>query len=606
VPALAWEFDLKGSYIWRYEYIAQGGNLGFFGPHDFANAALQPLGGAGANWAAMNAWTGFRALQGGNNGVQYGLVTGSDASYNYSRMEFFPEIRINPAIRLRGAYQIGGTTPANMGFLNAAQTMPPYQYSVYQNSGNYGAWNPIDTGSWTQFWATAQTPWGIVVIGKRALGFGIGVQYAESSAVSESFAVVAPYGPLRIGLGGYLHRRQTFVNALRSGVPIAGVVDTNQKNVSFFDGGTFGKQWDHDSERHGQPFVFVTYQSGDLDTGFIYEWFAEHDGPQARGTEALRRTTVTRDETLEDGSVYLKYNNGRFFLNTELAWIRGQIHYQLPEISLGASATYNIPGGGGNTLAPASNEAWKFGTELGVLCGPVKTSLFFSWVPGPDRRAGIWIDRQSWENVINGSFLGNAQLFRPYSLLMAYQYGGGLNALDRNGEGYMTDAISYGARIDYAVAANLNVYGNAFYANRLSKGWGWGSLTLDTAANVVLLGRSNNLGAYVPALNNAFDPTGAGLAAPSIPDDALGWEVGTGVDWKLLEGFQFSLMAGYWQPGNWFKFACVDKAVATTVTGGVIDPRFPGGTALTTGWSVAPTKGIDPIYMLQGTLLVDF
>ena len=36
------------------------------------------------------------------------MVTGKDASYNYMRMELFPEIRVNPAIQIRGAYQIGG------------------------------------------------------------------------------------------------------------------------------------------------------------------------------------------------------------------------------------------------------------------------------------------------------------------------------------------------------------------------------------------------------------------------------------------------------------------------------------------------------------------
>jgi len=623
VPALAWEFDLKGDFIWKYDYITQGGKAGFFGPFDVANVGIQPGAGGGGtapNWAAMNAWVGARNLQGGQLGTQFGLVTGEDASFNYQRMEFYPEIRVNPAVRLRGTYQIGGLKPAAAPYLvntavaptnSAVGIIPPFEYSVYQNSSQFGAWDPIDTGSWTQWWGTAQTPWGIVVFGKRGLGFGTGVQYVESSASSESLAVVAPYGPLRIGLGGYLHRRQTWVNALVGGTAPTTLATSPAANISFFDGGTFTKQWDHDSERHGQPFVFVTYQSGDLDTGFIYEWFMEHDGPQARASQTGQFNTVTRDETLEDGSAYVKYNNGRFFLNSEVAWVRGQVHYQLPQNAIGASATFNTPGaaGGGNALAPASTEAWKFGTELGVLCGPAKTTLFFSWVPGPDRRAGIWTNNQTWENVINGTFLGNSQYFKPYSMLLAYQYGAGLNALDRNGEGYMTDAITYAARLDYAVAANLNVYGTFMYANRQSHGWGWGCLTPTVGANVALLGRATGAGTYIPAINNAFDPTGAGLAAPNIPDDALGWEVDTGVDWKLLEGFQLNVRGAYWEPGNWFKFACVDKTLATTTVNFgteaapllAINPVIGAGT-----FAVNPNKSIDAIWGLQGTLLVDF
>ncbi len=41
-------------------------------------------------------------------------------------------------------------------------------------------------------------------------------------------------------------------------------------------------------------------------------------------------------------------------------------------------------------------------------------------------------------------------------------------AVNGNGEGHMTDANSFGARLDYAVAANLNAYGAFFYARRVS------------------------------------------------------------------------------------------------------------------------------------------
>jgi len=646
VPALAWELNLTGDFILKYDFFTQAGRSGFFGAFDTAAPGLFVAGGP--NWAAMNGWVGARTVQGAT-GTQYGMVTGTNASFNYQRMELYPEIKINPAIRVRGTYQIGGTLPlARPYLLNEAaatgiaatpvklnQISPPFDYGVYENSARYGAWNPIDTGSWTQWWATIQIPWGLVAFGKRPLGFGIGVQYAESNATTETLIVVAPYGPFRLGLGAYLNRRQTFVNAYVDGSPFPTNIATGGglqlqvagSNASFFDNGTFLKPWDHDSTRRYQPFVFLTYQSGCLDIGFLYECYAVHDGPHARATwgpltstatgllVANSWTTVTRDETLEDASVYVKYFNGRFFLNGELALFRANIHYSLPLTPV--LPVTGLLAGGGSPYAPFAVEAWKFGTELGVVSGPAKVSLFFSWVPGPDRRAGVWINNQTWENVMNGSYFGNAQFFQPYSLLMAYQYGAGLNAVDSNGEGYMTDAISYGARVDYALAANLNLYGTFFYANRQSHGWGWGSLTLDQFGNVVLLGRSTVDGNYVPAFNNFYQPDGAaGLAAPNIPDDALGWEIDAGIDWKLLEGFGFSFRGAYWQPGSWYKFACIDKSVAGSATGAaalqvvngvtVLRPNFVDGLTIGSQWGVNPAKSIDPIWGIRASLLVIF
>jgi len=269
-------------------------------------------------------------------------------------------------------------------------------------------------------------------------------------------------------------------------------------------------------------------------------------------------------------------------------------------------------------LAPHYVETWKYLLETGVYYGPTKVTFLFTYIPGPDRRSGIWIDRQSWENIAGGLFLGSAPVYLPYSLLMSYQYGGGLNALNCRGEGYMTDAITYGLRIDHAVAANLNVSGSFFMAQRQSKGWGWGSLTMvgpnagRGVPRVALLG-----GFMQPAaqfLNGNGTPWGVGaVVAPSIPDDNLGWEVTAGVNWKILEGLTINLRAAYWHVGEWFKFACVDKQFVSAGNlvplppalggGSYIDPRNNDGPW---GWGVNPSRNIDPIVMFQGVMTVDF
>jgi len=207
-PVSAWEFSLSGNFKWGYDYFCQGGKSGFFGTYDQVSPSGGQAGILQTNWRSMNAWVGARTI----NAHQYGLVTGQAASLNYQRVEFYPEIRINSAISLRGWYQIG-SVEAPAALLAT--------YGLYRNSSDPGAWNPISTGEWTQWWARAQTPWGIVVVGKRPLGFGIGAQYDGTNITSESLLLVAPYGPLRIGLGIYPYRRQLWVNS--SPNPLQGV-----------------------------------------------------------------------------------------------------------------------------------------------------------------------------------------------------------------------------------------------------------------------------------------------------------------------------------------------------------------------------------------------
>ena len=340
-------------------------------------------------------------------------------------------------------------------------------------------------------------------------------------------------------------------------------------------------------------------------------------------TTAVNANTVARtsDETLEDGSAFIKYNNGRFFANMELAWVRGHTTVQqgINDVPFSFNGGYGAVFADWVSAAPGYNESWKWMMEIGALCGPAKISGLWSWVPGPDRRGGVWIDRQSWENVANGSFLANPKAFLPYSLLMAYQYGSGLNALSRSGEGYMTDANSYGARLDYAVAANLNMYVSGFYADRVSGGWPWGIMTVNQQQAAVGGGQALLLGQGIrgTSIGLATQNVGGNASAPNIPDNSLGWEITAGVDWKLLEGLKTTLRGAYWQPGKWFSYACVDRTYAATLNaapnvqltlpaGSFLVPTGGEGPVGSPGWSVSPGKVIDPIYMFQGTMQVDF
>jgi hypothetical protein len=145
-----------------------------------------------------------------------------------------------------------------------------------------------------------------------------------------------------------------------------------------------------------------------------------------------------------------------------------------------------------------------------------------------------------------------------------------------SGNGYLRDASALAARLDYAVAANLNVYGSLFYANRTSNGYSWGCIGPNAGATA---------GPFTHAANGNLDLNlNRYPASPNIPDTALGYEVDTGFDWKLLEHWVLGVVVGYWQPGKWFSYACIDRSVV-----GWHD----GSTA--TNFGTAPDKVIDAV-----------
>ena len=138
-----------------------------------------------------------------------------------------------------------------------------------------------------------------------------------------------------------------------------------------------------------------------------------------------------------------------------------------------------------------------------------------------------------------------------------------------------------GGRLDYAVAANLNVYGTFLWAERTSNGYGWGAIAPENPTTF-------------PTGNLTFSINGA-ATSPNIPDRALGWEIDAGFDWKLLEGFTASFLAAYWTPGKWFNYACIDRSVPGWNVPG------PGNF-----WGTRPDKKIDPVFGAQFSAVLSF
>jgi hypothetical protein len=582
-PASAWEFKMTGSFNWEYEYMTQLGRSGFFGPYDVdANAA-----GVGHS---LNAWLGAQA-----DDI---TVSGADGSWNTQYMELWPEIRFNPAVRVRGLYYIGQWRPASVtspsgttGVLDSA-VWPELVRSENINYLHPGKYRSFSPGYWNLLWLTAQLPWGELAVGKRPSTWGCGLAWnGDDNRTSESFSITAPYGPLRISLGFYPARQgfEGYYNDYfdKTGLRYFDIVAPN-----------------------------ITYRNGPLDTGIIINIGpTRHRGPErlgATGNAATKATSEVRNREDYYGGAYVKYNSGRFFFNSEFDFYTRRDQLRNSAFSVGGVGTT------GRFFGSRYSQDYRIMAELGTICGPAKVSLLYAWSSGNDRRAGVRNNIVQGTNIDpfndaaalapagitprwTATSLGNTGVFRPYSYLMVYSYGLGAYINADNGKGYFADASAFGGRIDYAVAANLNLYSSFFWADRVGNGYGWGFLVPNSTGTgpfpISGTGAANNtFGNVQQQYKGTFAATGlATTIAPTIPDNNLGWEFDGGFDWKLLEGLTLNATFGYWQPGKWFNFACVSRT----------NPGWNAPT-LANGWGIQPNRNIDAIYGMEMKLVGDF
>ena len=295
----------------------------------------------------------------------------------------------------------------------------------------------------------------------------------------------------------------------------------------------------------------MTYSNGPLHAGILGNYGTFHIGPEAPlNPPLIAGRPVAQDSEYSHGSIFAKYMNGRFFFNAEAAWLYWTDRYSDPTGLLflnGISTTRYV-------------DQWRYMVELGCVCGPAKTSVLFAVTPGPDRRNGAFIGKQPaafiWHHTFDDS-LSSFNLFRPYAYIFSYDYGSGLHGYNLSGDGFVRDASVLAARLDYASAANLNVFGSFAWAERTSNGYSWGCI-----------GPNAGAGAFPAPVDGNIDLNfNRYPASPNIPDRGLGYEIDAGFSWKLLEKWQIGMVFGYWQPGKWFNYACIDRSVPAWHTG---------------------------------------
>ena len=308
---------------------------------------------------------------------------------------------------------------------------------------------------------------------------------------------------------------------------------------------------------------FLTaYNNGPLTLAARIIWIQYHanHGEVATNFPALAAVRGGLDINQVVYDTYMKYNNGRIFMNIEYDWFRTD-YYWLSNNGVGGSP-------------PRYDEGYLWFSEVGGFTGPVKMSFLHAISSGRVLNSGN-VTKNYRPNAINN------QATEGYQYLMFNTFAGGNNGgwneMDFNATadevGKMTDAFCLAARVDYAVASNLNVYGTYMWAHRLEKAGFYKGGTLSTGAAATPVQRQT----FVLQNFHAASGEVGGPINPYVDDGFIGWEATLGFDWKLLENFTFSTKYAYWQPGEWFEqaYQAVGMRNGTAVTNALVKGRAP-------------------------------
>jgi hypothetical protein len=558
LPVFAWEFTLNGEFEYRMRYWSRIGQRDLFGNGDAVGTDVIAGFGLPVGLTGPSLWSSgvpvTRAPQAdGRDPATVCLVRNGFAEYDSDahiadmRMTVNLNFKLSEAVYISTQINLGGYRYA---FGQTRQLMPtttgdPFsttdpRYQIlfpgippleeyYMVSTSRGTHNTAAIPSVQKFFAVLRLPVGNLSFGTRRFDIGTGATYGYNDR-DDSISLNVPYGPWSF---------QTFVFPFQQRV------------------GPYRLRNDKTGESLWQAY----WQGPDPNQQsqwFVGEVIKLHQGPLELGIGAFseRQHIQDNDNHHPNGSrdydwyqvlLWMKYFNGRFFLNSEYAWENGdhRVNAQVYEFNY-----------------PTYTEGYHLFVETGTIVGPLKLSLVYAQASGPDRGT-----RDQNPTKIYAAFPINYQALEPYNYLMFHTYGGGPlgnpnrnnyfgNSAHPDGTGQMTDARAFACRIDYALAANLNIWGSYLWAERLERNGYWaGQFGTGTwwAGDQVSIGFPGNERAS--GAQNWKQLNWGGSAAgynPYVDDSSIGWEIGTGLDWKILEGVTMSTRYAYWQPGGWF------------------------------------------------------
>ncbi|MFA6221925.1 MAG: hypothetical protein WC647_06390 [Desulfomonilaceae bacterium] len=529
----AWEFSMTGEFEWRYRYWGRiGGYDDLFGNMNAQNNSNALIGFAGPNY-----YRGYNpndsTLNSGSNAGNVRIVRGgfsnseSDGFLNDQRMTFYPKLTVNQALHFLATVDLSGIRQ-KYNHRDVVTNGPLERY--YEDRVSRNAFDTAMIPSISQFKLTAQVPWGILSLSTaKDFVFGTGALLGFNNRGS-ALVMIIPYGPFRIIPALWVARSYPVQEGYASYYPPDGLP-------------SYTNNPDSATRNTAQAAGAITYSNGPVDIGWILVCQNYHvnnyvsstiPGPKTRtDSQGTAWNYYGYDHSAVFNAFYFKYNNGRIFANAEYGFSQDDRYY------IHAFPDY-------------TERSYAF-SEFGALMGPAKTSFMFAWSGG-----NALNKNNASKNY--GGWAVNYQVMTPYQYLMFYTYGGGNDTpwvtapngvinpsaigqnCDENGQ--MGDAYGLAVRMDYALASNLNIWGSYLWAHRVEQNGFYAGGKGTTATN-----GSTSIGqAQTWKRNNGFGPN----PNPFVDDGYLGWEMGFGVDWKLLEHMTFRSRWAYWQPGPWF------------------------------------------------------
>lgn len=567
--AMAWEFSMKGEWEWRYRYWTRMGQNDIFGTMDSTNVNL------GMNHLYLFPTSGATNRMADNFGVLAGQNNfGSDMSMTDNRATIYPKINVNKAISLEGSVNLTSLGTWSDGEPYGIRTATATNGS-YSNRGFYNSMyvpindrpvasnvpNTFVTIQWLK--ASIRTPMLDFSLGYKTSAIGMGLWKHNDNRSSSSFGVSANYGPFKIGFSPYFGREQSAWS----------LGEATSRNT-----GAGGAQRQEDRRDYFKAVMGeLSYRNGPMELQLVSDSYHQPNAPAVSNNNAagalgvpFRGGSIVAGRPSEDILRYrialaAKYNDGRFFFNGEADW------FNRWRSGRGAADPSNVNGTDFRVRENRDNEAWLYGAEIGALTGPAKITLNYVRATGDDTST-----RHTTEDAADSEQGLSAPYMKPWGYLMYYMYGTG-DGWDASGQGQPTNFHHLGARIDYAVAANLNLFVVYSYAWRdqavaYRLGGDWRYQAQRWTNDDIRLSQN---GTY------------RGQAVPESAGD-IGWEVDFGHDWKLLEGLTWGATFAIWKPGNWWSYAYPNTAYMYRQTAGAALTANETNATFNLGREIAP------------------
>ncbi len=469
---------------------------------------------------------------------------GADMQHVDYRMTIFPKIVVNNAIDVTASVNLTSlgiwsdgqpldsrvVTPTATSTGGIATTISPF---AMQNVGYVNSlYVPIQdrpvavdvpntyvTLQWLK--TSIKTPMLDFSIGYKTSKIGMGLWKHECNRASASFSVSANYGPFKFGLSPYFGREQSAwsLGTSRSRNEGPGAAERQEDRRNYF------RAIEGEIEYKNGPFYFVLVSDSYIQPGV--------QSPNSARGAAITSAVPTEDIIRYRIAAAMKYFNGRYFFNAEADW------FNRWRSGRGTAAS------GSTVLVNQNrdNEGWLYGLETGFLCGPAKVTWNYAVATGNDPST-----RFTTEDAADSEQSLSACYMKDWGYLMYYMYGAG-DGWDAAGYGQPTNVHHLGARLDYAIASNLNLFVVYVYAWR-------------DQPTAYRLGGNYRIGALAWNNNDIRTSQLGGFAGHAVPDSAreIGWEVDLGINWKLLENLSWDTTLAYWKPGTWWAYAYPNTA----------------------------------------------